>query len=158
MKKVTRFTVFSLTLIVLLSFSVSPEKKSPDKIIFLYCTMIKNTVTFQKMEIVNGTLKPRRKSSSGTVLYEITDIQNAVIEHGSMPAPDIQFHDQIVPGNQKMKGTASRCDTVTFVVRLPFNNNYKRASFYELSSGKTSLAKSKAKLIGSFEIPDSNEK
>jgi hypothetical protein len=159
MKKATRFTTtIAFSLVLLFSVSAYPKKKSADKIIFLYCTMANNTITLQKMEVVDGTLKSRRRNSSGDILYEIADIQNTIIEHGSMPAPDIEFRDYLDPVSREMKGTVSRCDTVSFVVRLPFNPNYRYASFYTVPGGNPSLTKSKMNLIGSFPIPAGNEK
>lgn len=152
MKKITRFTAALFSLILLLSASAEPERKTK-KIIFLYCTMIDGTITLRKMEIVDGTLKTKRRNQSGDIIYEITNIQNAVLEQGSMRSPDIVFHDYIDPVSHELKSTLSRTDTITFVVRLPYNSDYHYASFYDATAENVSLGKRTTKLIGSFPFP-----
>jgi hypothetical protein len=131
------------------------QDRRHDKILFLFLVKKADTITLRGVRIVDGTLKTRRGCINEAIRYEISDVFGRVIFQGGLPPPDILHYDgEMEADGGVLSGGRVVLDSVEFVVRLPYTQDYAHAEFF--TARGTGMSRGDARgvvRLGGFDIP-----
>jgi hypothetical protein len=125
------------------------------KIIFLNLTLVDGVVRLDNVNVVPGKLKTPKKLTMipGQILFTVTDHEELVLYEGVVRDPsNIRYEFVDHDGQLKSKWVVS--DSVSFSVRMPYQENMARAKFAIIPDAPldAGLEVQNAKVLGAVQI------
>ena len=145
------------------------QRKEPDQILFLNLRMTNGVITLVNAMPTPGVLKSRRGADKkGPIQLEVETAAGTSLWNETMSDPSVrryEYEDPDHPGGIISK--VVQLNEVQFSVRIPFNKEARRVSFYRVAPSETSKAqvapparppKAVKELIARIDLPDEEGK
>jgi hypothetical protein len=111
------------------------------KIVFLNLRMVKGAITLESVRIVDGKLKSptRLEFYTNQIYFAVTSASNELLHQGKIQDPS-KLRNEYADESGKLHFQPCALDSVTFSIRIPYDDRARTVEFFVVGDGMTSGA------------------